>query len=412
MRKLAMVSAALFLVTACGGGEDRAIAVDCRPSVNVVVAAAKAVRHAPITAGGEAASREVVQVYWDVSRSMRDFAVARRARGDAPEAADDLTPVVTALDSGVLLRAHAETVEQFGVGESIVQLSSARAALHPTANRTALHLAAEQLGSALAGGTAQAALVVSDMELDTPPRASTNATVCGGVPLPSTPLAGSLFGRCFENAVLAADASGPIRKRLLAHVFRKSSHGRELFILLLATDHAFGQRISDEIVSRLDFARQVIFDANAVAAANVRGCSLTIPESRVLLRDLPRCGAKCFDTEAEIQAECDLQRPADDTWIEPAGRGVDGATYESMKRKSGDRHEQARVRFVIPCNTPPGRLNASVLFTWRRHTAWSRDGNTTFAEKESVRDLFDSLSDAIVRVVAPRTVRIGFDLHK
>ncbi|MBV8515986.1 MAG: hypothetical protein JO197_01160 [Acidobacteria bacterium] len=405
MRKPALLLAVWFVVTACGGGEERAVTVECRPSVSVVIPAAGNARRK-----AEAAqAREVVQVYWDVSRSMRDFAVARKHGGGA-EATDDLTPVVEALDSGVLLSAHAEAVEQYGVGESIARLATARAALHPTANRTALHLAAEQLGDALATGRAQAAIVVSDMELDTPPRASTDATVCGGVPLPSTPLAGSLFGRCFENAVLAVDAPSAMRARLLAHVFRKASHGRELFILLLATDHAFGQHISEQIVSRLDFERQVIFDANAVAASNVRGCRFTIPESRVRPRDLPRCGAKCFDRDASIETECDLRRPANDAWIEPAGRGSTGTSYESLQKRAGDREEPARMRFTIPCSTPPGRFDASVSFTWRRRLA--RNAAEPFAQKESVRDLFDSLSDAIVRVVAPRTLRVSVNLHQ
>src|SRR5437667_413924 len=98
------------------------------------------------------------------------------------------------------------------------------AACTPTVNVTVPRTTAEQIGSALANGLAQAALIVSDLELDTPPRSSKNATVCGGVPLPSTPEAGSLFGRCFENAVLAPGDSALTRKNLLVHVFRKSSH--------------------------------------------------------------------------------------------------------------------------------------------------------------------------------------------
>jgi hypothetical protein len=407
MKKLTVVCAALLLVTACGGTEDRSLSAACAPAVSVVV---PSVGNAHGRSEGVAQRREVVQVYWDVSRSMRDFAVTHRARGGTAGEADDLTPVVATLDSSVLLRAHAETVEQFGVGESIAQLPSARAALHPNANRTALHLAAEQIGSALATGSAQAALVVSDMELDTPPRtAASHATVCGDVPLPSTPLAGSLFGRCLEHAVLAAGGPAKVRTHFLAHVFRKSSHGRELFILLLATDRAFGRRISDEIVSRLDFSRQVIFDSGAVAAANVRGCTLTATPGV-----LPRgagCGVKCFDADATIQGQCDLRRTANDAWVYPAGRGLDGVTYESLK-KAGDRDERAMVRFAIPCTTPPGRFNASVSFTWRERTPRSRDGKGEFARNASARDLFDSLSDAIVRIVAPRELRIGIDLAR
>jgi hypothetical protein len=383
MKKLCIV--AVTLLFACGG-EEKPVTASCRPVVDVIALSGKASK------GGSAPVRtEVVQVYWDVSQSMRDFA--------------ELAPVVAALDSSVLLRAHANAVEQYGVGESIAPLPSARAALHPSASRTVLHLAAEKIGTALASGSAEAAIVVSDMELDTPPRGKGTATVCGGVPLPSSPAAGSLFGRCFENAVLASDDAARTRRNLLAHVFRKSTKGRELFILLLATDRAFGRRISDEVVSRLDFERQVIFDSGDVAAANVRGCSLTVPAQQ-MLRTSSGCGAKCFEPDAVIQAECDLRRPANGAWIYPAGRGIDGASYESLKKKPGQTDEQAVVRFAIPCSTPPGRFNAVVSFTWQQKTP------SAFAAKASVRDLFDSLSDAIVRTVAPRRLRIGIDLAK
>jgi hypothetical protein len=371
MKKLVLFLVPVCLVAACDG-EQTMVAAKCTPSVRVTIE----------SAGGKPKAarpqqREVVQVYWDVSKSMRDF---------------PLRPVVAALDGGVLLSAHAQVVEQYGVGESIRLLSTAGDALRPTANRTALHLAAERIGTALAGGNAQAAIVVSDLQLDTPPH--TTPTVCNGVPLPSTREAGSLFGRCFENAV-ASDGLRLTRTNLLVHVFRKSIKGRELFILLFATNRAFGRRISDEMVSRLDFSRQVIFDSGVVAASNVHGCTLTAPSSGVLLHPASGCVAKCFDTNASIQASCDLRSPVNDAWITPGGRGLDGVTYE-----------RGLVRFAIPCSTPPGRFDASVSFPW--HSRAAKD----FAQNASVRDLFASLADAIVRTVAPRRLHIGIDLAK
>jgi hypothetical protein len=420
MKKLVMPLAAWFLLIACfdNGGEHPVTAAACRPAVNVVVPSAGTARQKgrpPVTRTHQ---REVVQVYWDVSKSMRDFAATGAPQGGASEQTeaeawtDDLTPVVAALDSSVLLRAHASTVEQYGVGEGIEPLPSARSALRPTANRTALHLAAEQIGTALASGSAQAALLISDLELDTPPRTgSSDATVCRGVPLPSSREAGSLFGRCFESAVLAADPPTLTRANLVVHVFRKSTHGRELFILLFATDRTFGRHISDEVVRRLDFSRHVLFDTGAVAAANVRGCTLTAPSPGVQIRSAG-CTAKCFDADAAIHAECDIRRPANDAWIQPAGRGADGAAYESLKKKPGDGDERALVRFAIPCSTPPGRFDATVTFSWHERTPWAQDGNGAFAGKASVRDLFDSIVDAIVRTVPARRLRIGIDLAK
>ncbi len=399
MKKCAAI--VLFCLAITCGGNDVPLTANCKPFVNVTVPPVPKSKHAT-----PASARDVVQVYWDVSSSMRDFARVKRASKTAEEEADDLTPVVNALDSSVLLNAHAQTVEQYGVGETIAPLASAAAALRPTAKRTALHLAAEQIGTALASGTADAAVVVSDMELDTPPRASTaNATVCGGVHLPATPLAGSLFGRCFESATLAAGDARLTRTNLLAHVFRKSSHGRELFILVLATNREFGRRISDEMVKRLDFSRSVIFDSGAVAASNVRECRLTAPDAS-MLRTANGCGAKCFDATAQISGECDLQQVTS-AWVYPTGRGADGVAFEVLKKAPKQKADAARVQFAIPCSTPPGRFEAMVSFDWRRRAI-----DESFAEKASVRDLFDSLSDAIARTSAPRRLRIGIELSK
>ncbi|HKO59255.1 MAG TPA: hypothetical protein VJ276_25540 [Thermoanaerobaculia bacterium] len=403
--KNVVVIAALVSFAACDpAGGERPLIATCRPAVTVLFPAAKP---ASVKAPSAPQAGEVVQVYWDVSRSMHDFSVTRRAE----ELTDDLAPVVAALDSGVLLQAHAASIEHYGVGETIVPLPSARAALHPAAKRTALHLAAEQIGGALANGAAQAALVVSDMEVDAVPRTSAgDATVCGNVPLPSTGQAGPLFGRCFESAVLASGASRT-RASLLAHVFRKRSHGRELFILLLATDRAFGTRISNEIARRLDFTRHVIFDSGSVSAGNVAGCRMAL-FSEDMNRSRTTCGVKCFDPELAIQAECDVRRDAMNAWIEPVGQGGDGVSYESVPKKRGDREQQAVVRFAVPCSARAGRFQATVPYSWRQQTPWSADRADPFAQRPSVRDLFDSLADAIVRTVAPPRLRIGIDLVK
>jgi hypothetical protein len=403
MKTIAWIAAALFLCVSCAR-KERPLTASCVPKVRVTVTPAKHSVKKRQPAPASPSRREVVQVYWDISRSMRDFTTTGKT-GDGDVWTDDLAPVVAALDNSVLLSAHASTVEQYGVGTSIDALPSARAALRHAANRTALHLAAEQLGTALADGSAQAALVVSDMKLDTPPRIAAGATVCRGVPLPSTPEAGSLFGRCFENAVTAAGSPMRTRTNLLVHVFRKSSHGRELFILLLATDRAFGGRISDEITRRLDFSRHVVFDSGAVAASHVRGCGLAAPVPG-MLRRTSGCTGKCFDATSRIDADCEVRRPALDAWIYPAGRGLGGAQYDLLKKDGGSADEQARVRFQIPCNAPPGRFDAAVSFTWRARK------NDTFTQNASVRDLFESLTDAIVRTAAPRTLRIGVELVK
>ncbi len=353
LRELGAVIVVLFVFASCGGRE-RPVSASCTPYVNVTVKTKPAKKNA-------SPQREVVQVYWDVSKSMRIF---------------DLTPVVETLDSRVLLSAHAQVVEQYGVGESIRPFTSARDALRLDARRTAQHLAAEKIGSTLASGAAQAALVVSDMELDAPPL--TSPTVCGGIPLPSTRDAGALFGRCFEKAI-------GIRTHLLVHVFRQRVKNDELFIVLFATDRAFGNRISQQIAQRLDFTRHVIFDSGAVAAANVGQCKMTLTQPEAYALAGERCGAKCLDPSTTIRSECSLKVPSD-AWIHPVA-------------------EPPSVRFTIPCNANHGRFDTTVDFRWRNR------GKTTFAKSPNVRDLFDSLADAILRTIPPRRMTIGVDLQ-
>jgi len=405
---------AIPLIVACSGcGGERVESSTCNPSVKVVLTGATPARSKATPAVAPAARGKAVQVYWDVSQSMRHFAgtrVPRRATDRAPmgEWSDELTPVVDALDSRVLLSANASVVEQYGVGESIQPLPSSRAALQPTATRTALHLAAQQIGTALATGSAQAVVVVSDMELDTPPRNAVSATVCDGVPLPSSPLAGFLFGRCFENAITSSESPSRMRTNLLVHVFRKSTHGRELFILLFATDRNFGMQISTGIESRLGYRKQAIFDSGQVAAAHVRECVL-VP-SKAVRFSRTGCGVKCFDPEANVLAQCEVRRPATDVWIVPAGRGLDSVSFDSLKRNAGDPDERALVKFEFPCDSTPGMLYATVSFTWRKRNLWPRNETDAFAQNASARDLFDGLADALVRTAAPRRLRIGIEL--
>lgn len=409
MKTWIVIAAGLMLAGGCSDEKQQLLTATCTPKVNVVVESSAPRKR---EAGAAAARGDVVQVYWDVSQSMRDFATTgkarRRSERDPRMLSDDLTPVVNALDSRVLLSAEATTVEQYGVGAGIVPLGSAREALRPAARGTALHLAAEQIGTALSTGKAQAAIVVSDLELETPPRTAAVSTVCGGVPLPSTPEAGSLFGRCFEHALNAVEGPSLARTNLMVDVFRKHTHGRELFILLFATDRKFGRSISDEIVRRLDFTRHSIFDTGAVAAANVRRCRFTAPSPDVQFRE--GCTVKCFERDAAVTAECDLRR-APNAWVYPVGRGLSGASYETLKKEKGETEEQSVVRFTIPCSTRPGRFDATVSFNWAERNPWS-NGDETFTSKANVRDLFDSLTDAITRNVAARRMRIGLDVAK
>jgi len=201
------------------------------------------------------------------------------------------------------------------------------------------------------------------------------------------------------------------RKNLLVHVFRKSSHGRELFILLFATDRDFGRRISDEVVRRIGFERQVIFDSGTVAAANVYGCRLSAP-AEDMLQTSGGCSIKCFDADTAIQAGCDIQRTAGNSWITPVASATNGVRYESTKRRAGDPNDRAVARFSILCRAPADVFDAAIAYAWQIRTPWAqtRIEGRAFAQKASVRDLFESLDDAIVRVVAPRTLRIGIRL--
>jgi hypothetical protein len=113
-----------------------------------------------------------------------------------------------------------------------------------------------------------------------------------------------------------------------------------------------------------------------------------------MLRTNDGCAVKCFDPDASIQAECDLRPATGKAWIVPVGR------------------EQSNVRFIIPCTAPAGVFEEDIAYSWRIRTPWSQAAAGALAQKATVRDLFESLANAIVRVVAPRTLHIGIRLAK
>jgi len=143
-----------------------------------------------------------------------------------------------------------------------------------------------------------------------------------------------------------------------------------------------------------------------VAAADVRGCRLSAPAAE-MLRTSGGCNVKCFDADAAIRAECDIQRTGSNDWIVPVVSRAGGVRYEPAKRKAADPNDRAVARFNIPCTAPAGAFDAAIAYSWQIR---ARSDSRTFAQKASVRDLFDILDDAIARIVAPRRLRIGIRL--
>lgn len=164
-----------------------------------------------------------VEIFWDVSESMRP---ARASVG----------ALVESLDSRVLPRAGARgAVAHYLVGATLVPKPNALGATAMNAPWTALHDVARQAGTDLAAAVVDAAIIVSDLDMEVPPELRlSGAPVCPGAASTTSKRAGAYFGTCFESGL---DASGVGRLHdLMAGVVRVPTSTGQIYVLVVGTN--------------------------------------------------------------------------------------------------------------------------------------------------------------------------------
>lgn len=172
---LAAMLAGIVLASSGCGSEPTPVPGECLPADN----AQSSVASAPKTA----------VIFWDASGSMDSNAASEHA-------------LIDSLDSRVLQNAGVSKIEHFLVGNGLTQVPTANKFKKVRNEWSSLHLAAMEAGRRLALREIGVAVFVSDLELAIDPALIKKGDyACDGVPMPSTPIAGAIFGRCFASGL-------------------------------------------------------------------------------------------------------------------------------------------------------------------------------------------------------------------
>jgi hypothetical protein len=162
-----------------------------------------------------------------------------------------------------------------------------------------------------------------------------------------------------------------------------------------------GEEISNGVAARIKgFQRHVIFSSSAITTGDLGGCTAKFPNESVANRtDKGGCRFKCLDPDARIELNCEIGRSVKDAWIVPKAVSADGA---ELTATDADRRGVDKLHKAISCSSKAGKVLATVHYAWSGRTPWSyvaaKDA-PEFSHKDNVRDLFDSLTSAIIRVV-------------
>lgn len=131
-----------------------------------------------------ALSPNTANIFWDASGSMTSNAALSQI-------------LINSLDSRVLQHAGITKIEHFLVGNRLTQVPTANDARRTLNESSSLQLAAIEAGRRLAMRQIGIAIIISDLELVIDPALiKKGGDVCTGVPMPSTGVAGAIFGRC------------------------------------------------------------------------------------------------------------------------------------------------------------------------------------------------------------------------
>ncbi len=232
-----------------------------------------------------------MRVYWDVSKTMDDFADVRKT-------------LIDTLDSRWLPRAGAGLVGHVLVGDNLTELAPGQLlGKLPRTDWSALHEAARDAGKKLADQSSGvgAVVIVSDMILEVPPKVrSSGPELCPGLAMPTREFAGPAFGRCFAAGIRAGapaadERVGGFYAQALQHP--PSGAARSVFVTILATNVELGRAIGHELATNLGesaFSSHLLVDT--LTPRDQPSCEWQ--ESRALVLDddaAGTCKVRCAD---------------------------------------------------------------------------------------------------------------------
>jgi hypothetical protein len=277
-----------------------------------------------------------VSIYWDISQSMRTYGM-------------ELKTVFDTLDSSILPSAgQTGALRHFSVGSKITELSTnpGGVILNPRDQWTALHDVAYKIGSELSEGNTDAAILVSDMELELPQSILTQAekTICTTVGLPSTPKAGAVFGRCFESGLQSIRA--PDRKPpngIYITTFKRTKKSGKTFLVTLFSFNAdFGQKLSQEMQSKwADFEQSTLIDSIKTFETVNPSCTVNLKNKYRIRAQEQTCNIACDRKKGSIDAACtwNPESTGNNHWLAPAI-----PTLRSIPAKDNQQYPRTHVQ--------------------------------------------------------------------
>jgi hypothetical protein len=217
------------------------------------------------------------RVFWDVSKSMRGFAVKN----------GPLAALNRSLESSALQGVGVSRFSHMLVADAAVEVGSLPQPLKLDGNWTNLPDVAQQAAAALADPASPAiSIIISDMLVETPTalREQPRATVCGDVSIPSDESAPFVFGACFERALRSAQTIADA----YVGVVRTEAAGGSLFVVVVSRDAEFGVKTQAAISALLplEATSLVLLDFSQARHPATPGvCRFDPSRSEVLLMD-------------------------------------------------------------------------------------------------------------------------------
>ncbi len=346
-----------------------------------------------------------VDVFWDISRTMRHFIGGKKKPGP-------MNVLVETLDSAVLPRADAQKIHHIAIGDKLADMPNALGALSATADWTALHDAAVRAGADLAARNVGAVIFVSDMKLEISGDQRKNGGLVCGRSMPTSPKAGAYFGPC-----LSTGFSSTRFDNLYASTFQACGKGQCLYVVVIATNVTLGR----EVTARMgevwkpriaNLQQELIADtlASQESVASSGQCTWKLSENPDLRRSEQAQAGQCL-------LRCDGDRPS---LMHCTVREYDDRNAWLKVKLGARRSLEESKKFAHTVNPGKDGFDLSIVCPeegkWRTAGTeikydWVSSVPDTISVDDDVRRLFESLLETIQQRVPVRETRLTFSIR-
>ena len=371
-----------------------------------------------------------VEVYWDLSQSMRLLLFTKFRGGKLRDHSDSALRLawgeldrnwVRGEEQGSLVN----EVVHFGVGDEILPLGRVDRPPKLDAGYTNLPAFAMHTGKLLKENTERAFLLVSDMIVDTP-KMKPGSPLCGKVLAPrGSGEVPTLFSRCMAEAWKGRAPDGySIMGIVVRTPVPSVKKGRPLFFMLFVRNARYANKVGTRIISNLPanmMASMLSFAAAApqVDCATMSYCGYWQTEDIIEAQGGAKrpCQFRALRKKGIHRVRCSLapaSQQARKSLILPTLNGVQAEGKGEVKLFKG-----AKVDTALKLDSWNDKNNVEVGY--RLSTKWTLDVNmndrlTKWLGPENYtnsvyRSLFISLLNSTVRSLSSPTCRVGWRLR-